>query len=138
MKSYRIVSWIAVVTSIALLVLPRLVPVCTGLSKAGGPMRCHFTFQAEFLVILLAVILSASLLVLRTTEAQLLNGFTVLLLGLIITVLPQPWATGICEHGGACHQTACYMAIGGGILTLAGAAILWLTGKVAKEDKEAA
>lgn len=129
MNSYKIVSWVAVITSIALLVLPRLVPICTGLSKEGGPMRCHFAFQAEFLVVLLAAILSAALLVLRTAEARLLNGFTILLLGIIIVVLPQPWAVGICEHGGACHKTTFFAGAGGGLLTLAGAAVLWLTGK---------
>jgi hypothetical protein len=135
MNGYKIVSWFAAVTSIVLLVLPRLVPICTGLSKEGGPMRCHFAFQAEFLVVLLAVILSVALSVLRTAEARLLNGFTILLLGIIIVVLPQPWAIGICEHGGACHKTAFFAGVGGGLLTLAGAAVLWFTVKGEKAAK---
>jgi len=67
MNYYKILSWLALFTSIVLLILPRIIPICTGHTHDGGPMECHYAYQAEFIITLLAIILSASLLVLRTT-----------------------------------------------------------------------
>ncbi|BBB89481.1 MAG TPA: DUF4418 family protein [Methylomusa anaerophila] len=132
MTKYKLFSWSAVFISVVLLVLPRIFPICNGLMKNGGPMKCHYAYQAEFIITLLAVILSAALLVLRTNEARLLTGFIVFLLGIIVIVLPQPWAIGICEAG-ACGKTTFFATIGGGLLALAGAGIVGLTWK-SKDD----
>ncbi|MDR3590119.1 MAG: DUF4418 family protein, partial [Negativicutes bacterium] len=129
MNSYKAVAWSAVLVSLALLVLPRIVPICTGLTKTGSPMQCHFAFQAEFLITLLALILSGALLVLRTAEAKFLAGFVILLLGLVIVIIPQPWALGLCEDGGACHRTGFFETIGGALLVLTGLGALWLSRK---------
>lgn len=127
MKHYKVLAWTALIISVILLVLPRILPVCTGLDGSGNPMQCHFAYQAEFIIALLAVILSASLLVLQTAEARLLAGFIIFLLGIIIIVLPQPWAIGICPHlSSPCHKTTFYITIGGGILALTGAVLAWL------------
>lgn len=136
MDRYKIAAWVAVIISLVLLILPRVVPICPGLGGDGSPMRCHYAYQAEFIVTLLAVILAGSLLVVRTAEARLLNGFVVCLLGAGIIVLLQPWAVGICPHGGACHKTAFFTTIGGGLLALAGAFIAWLSYKKQREEAQ--
>ncbi|QDR79360.1 DUF4418 family protein [Sporomusa termitida] len=126
MTKYKFFSWSAILLSVLLLVLPRLIPICNGLMQNGSPMHCHYTYQAEFVIALLALILASALLVLRTDEARLLSGFVILLLGITVVILPQTWALGICEAGG-CQKTAFFSAIGGSLLALAGAGIVWLT-----------
>ena len=128
MNRYKALSWIALIVSIVLLILPRIIPICNGHTHDGAPMLCHYAYQAEFIITLLAVILSASLFVLRTAEARLLTGFVILLLGISIIVLPQPWAIGICENG-ACAKTTFFAIIGGSILGLTGLLIALLTRK---------
>lgn len=126
MTTYRLFSWSAVVAAIVLVILPRVIPVCNAYMKNGKPMSCHYTYQTEFLVALLALILAGALFVLVTEEARLLTGFILLLLGIIVVVLPQPWALGICEAGG-CLKTAFFSQIVGGWLALSGAGIVWLS-----------
>ncbi|HWR42648.1 DUF4418 family protein [Sporomusa sp.] len=126
MTKYKFLSWSAILLSALLLVLPRLIPICNGLMKNGSPMNCHYTYQAEFLITLIALILASALLVLRTDEARLLSGFVILLLGITVVILPQTWALGICEAGG-CQKTSFFSTIGGSLLALSGAGIVWLT-----------
>jgi len=133
MNRYKILSWAAFVISIVLLILPRIIPICTGIMGNGNPMHCHYAYQAEFIVTLLAVILSASLFVLRTHEARLLASFVAFLLGIIVIILPQPWAIGICENG-ACLKTTFFETIGGSILAITGLLIALLTHKAQSEE----
>ena len=133
MNRYKILSWVALVISILLLVLPRIIPICTGITGNGTPMVCHYAYQAEFINTLLAVILSASLLVLRTAEARLLASFIVFLLGIVVIILPQPWAIGICENG-ACLKTTFFTTIGGSLLAITGLLIVLLTRKTQSEE----
>lgn len=128
MTKYKFFSWSAIILSVWLLFLPRLIPICNGLMKNGSPMACHYTYQAEFVIAILALILASALFVLRTDEARLLSGFIILLLGLITIILPQSWALGICAAGG-CLKTAFFSTISGGLLALAGAGIVWLKWK---------
>lgn len=135
MDRYKTASWFALIISILLLVLPRIVPICTGLAGGTQPMQCHYTYQAEFVITLLAVILSGSLFVLRTAEARLLTGFVIFLLGVIVIVLPQPWAIGICPHlSSACQKTTFFETIGGGLLVLSGAILAFINYKTQKEE----
>lgn len=90
-------------------------------------MKCHYAYQGEFLVALLAVVIACSLFVVRTAEARLLAGFVLLLLGVIIIVLPQSWAIGICFRGMACEKTTFFTVAGGGLLALTGAAVTWFS-----------
>lgn len=126
MTAYKLLAWSAILLSALLLILPRLIPICTGLMKNGSPMACHYTYQAEFIVGLIALILAGALLVLRTDEARLLSGFVILLLGITVAILPQAWALGICEAGG-CQKTAFFSTAGGVLLALSGAGIVGLT-----------
>ncbi|MBP2625492.1 MAG: hypothetical protein H6Q68_203 [Firmicutes bacterium] len=133
MNRYKILSWIALIISVSLLILPRFVSICTGHTGNGSPMQCHYAYQAEFIITLLAVILSASLLVLRTTEGRLLASFIVLLLGITVIILPKSWAIGICENG-ACLKTASFTTIGGSILAITGLLIAFLISKTQSEE----
>lgn len=136
MDRYKVVSWFAVIISIVLLILPRILPVCTGLANGTQPMQCHYAYQAEFIIALLAVLLSGSLFVLRTSEGRLLAGFVIFLLGIIVIVLPQPWAIGICPHmSSPCHKTTFFETIGGALIALAGAFIVFLNYKAQREEK---
>ncbi|SFL31861.1 DUF4418 family protein [Pelosinus propionicus] len=133
MKKYKLLSWIAVSISLFLLILPILVPICDGLTKAGSPMTCHYTYQAEFIITLIAVIVSAALLVLRTNEARLLAGFIIILLAISSILLPQSWAIGICENG-SCLKTTFFLTIGASLLAVTGAGIVWTTWDSSKES----
>ena len=134
MDRYKIAAWFAVVISTILLILPRILPICNGLAGGTEPMQCHYAYQAEFIVTLLAVILSGSLLVLRTAEARLLAGFVIFLLGIVIVVIPQPWAIGICPHmSSPCHKTTFFETIGASLLIIAGGIITALNYKLRKE-----
>lgn len=134
MRSYKIVSWLTVITSIAIIILPRLVPICTA-GTAENPMRCYFAYQAEFFIALLSLILSGSLLAAKSKETRLLAGFIILLLGLIVVIIPQPWAIGICRtEGAACHKTTFFADILGILLALEGLIIVWLNRKIDQKD----
>jgi hypothetical protein len=139
MKIQKIIGWFAVIISVILLFLPRIIPICTGRIDLGGgnfiPMKCHFAYQAEFLITLLAVIFSAGLLVLRTSEARLLAGFLIFLLRAAIVIIPQPWALGICPEGG-CQQTTFFEVIAGLMLAVAGIAQVWHVYKARQEETE--
>ncbi|WP_371371117.1 DUF4418 family protein [Sporomusa aerivorans] len=125
MKYDKILGWIAVAIGFFLLVLPRAIPICTGLTAAGGPMRCHYTYQAEFLLTLVAIILAWASLVLKTAEARMMTGFTLALLAIVLALLPEPWISGICANG-ACKKTAFFTAVGASLLTITGAIIAWI------------
>lgn len=132
------IAWFAVIISIGLLLLPRLIPICTGHAKAGGqllPMACHYAYQAEFIIGLLAVIVAASLFVLRTAEGKLFASLLILLLGLVIVIIPQPWAIGICPAGG-CQKTTFFVTIGGILYSLAGLINIWLIRRAEQGEAE--
>lgn len=135
MRYDKILGWIAVVTGFFLLVLPRVIPICTGLTAAGSPMRCHYTYQAEFLLTLIAVILAGALFVLKTAEARMMTGFTLALVAIVLALLPEPWVSGICANGG-CQKTAFFTAVGAGLLAITGAVIAWLNYRQYRETQE--
>lgn len=134
MNHYKILSWVALLTSLILLVLPRMIPICTGLTGGSQPMQCHYTYQAEFIITLLAVVFSGSLFVLTGMEARLLNGIVILLLGSTILLLPQSWVIGICPDAGACHKTTFFVTLGGGLFTVTGALLIWLNVRNSREE----
>jgi hypothetical protein len=76
----------------------------------------------------LADILAVGLFMLQTAEARLAVGLTILLIGVIVIALPQPWALGMCRHhAAACHRTFFSTAAVGGGLMITGAWIAWLS-----------
>lgn len=138
MNQNKGIAWFAVIISISLLFLPRLVPICTGHAKVGGqslPMACHYAYQAEFIIGLLAVIVAASLFVLRTAEGKLFASLLILLLGLVVVIIPQPWVIGICPEGG-CQKTTFFVTIGGILYSLAGLSNIWLIRRAEQGEAE--
>jgi hypothetical protein len=120
-KIQKGLSAISLLTSLCLLAVARVCPICSGLNS-GQPMPCHYTYQAAFLFALLAAVASLGLFVLKTDEAQTLAGFFIFAAGAIILALPQNWALGICPHG-SCVKTAFFSNIGAAVLALSGAAL---------------
>nr|WP_092070941.1 DUF4418 family protein [Dendrosporobacter quercicolus]NSL48425.1 DUF4418 family protein [Dendrosporobacter quercicolus DSM 1736]SDM16437.1 protein of unknown function [Dendrosporobacter quercicolus] len=133
MKYHKIISWVAVITGFFLLILPRFIPICTGLTASGAPMRCHYTYQAEFLLTLIAIILAGALLVLKTAEARMMTGFTLALTAVVLALLPEPWVSGICANGG-CGKTAFFTLAGTVFLAVSGAVIVWLNYRRYREE----
>ncbi len=133
MKFYKVAAGIALLASILLLVLPRIIPICNGLAPNGKPMLCHYAYQADFVVALIALTLSLGLFVLKTYEARILGGLTIALLGAASVVLLQPWAVGICQHAGSCHKTSHFISITGAILMVAAVAVIYTSYRVQQQ-----
>lgn len=124
----KITKWIAVLTSSSLLVLPKIFPVCEITGKS--PMRCFFTYQAEFIVALLAFIIALSLFFIKEVETKKLTGFLLFLIGIIMIILPASWGIGICNHEGSpCHITTAWTDGAAVILSLSGLIGVWIAGK---------
>ena len=137
MKQSRTVAWIATITGVFFLLIPSLIPICTGRIKAGNelmPMVCHYAYQAEFIIGLLAVIVAASLFVLRTGEGRLFASFLIFLLGIAVIIIPQSWAVGICPAG-ACQKTTFFLNIAAVLYSLTGAVNIWLIYKKRQEEE---
>jgi hypothetical protein len=102
---------LAVGLALALALTPRFVPPCAHqLETAAGvavPMRCHWTFQIEFLLAVAALIVAGALWVVRHAEARRIVGGGLVLFGLLVIAVPQPWVIGLCGNPEmACHHTA--------------------------------
>jgi len=134
LKYDKLLAWLVLLGSLFLLALPRLIPTCTGVAANGSPMLCHYTYQAEFLVALVATILAGALFALKTSEARLLAGFTLALLAVVLAVLPAAWASGICANG-ACGKTAFFTVAGAGVVALAAAVLAWINYRRCREDR---
>lgn len=135
MKIDKITKWLAVLTSFSLLVLPKIFPVCAINDKS--PMRCFFTYQAEFIVALLAFIIALSLFFIKEIETKKLTGFLLFLIGIIMIILPASWGIGICNHEGSpCHITAAWTDGAAVILSLSGLIGVWTNGKQLARDEE--
>lgn len=119
----RVLMILALLSSLVLVVLPRIFPICTGLMN-GNPMHCHYAYQAEFLFAILAVILAGFLFVLKTSEARALTGLLLSFIAIIIIVLPQPWAIGICTQG-SCLKTAYFSTLIAALLAIIGIFIVF-------------
>jgi hypothetical protein len=129
MKIDKITKWLAVLASISLIVLPKFISVCDVAGK-GSPMRCFFTYQAEFLLALLALIVAISLFFTKETESKKITGFFLFIIGVIILSLPASWVIGLCNHGDSpCHTTAAWTGGASIVLAFNGAIIVWRSGK---------
>jgi uncharacterized membrane protein len=128
----RLAALSALGLSFWLLVLPRVFPICSGLHN-GEPMPCYYTYQAEFILALLAVVVSGGLFFLKTGEGRAVSGFFLVLLGVSVVVLPRPWAVGLCLYG-SCVKTAFFSDISGLLLAAAGVAAVWFSlGRATKQ-----
>lgn len=127
MKIGKITAGIAVLAALAVLVLPEIFPVCP---IGNSPMRCFYTYQAEFLIALLGVIVAISLYFTKEPETKKLTYFFLILIGIIVLVLPASWAIGICGHGDSpCHITSAWTNGAATLLILAGVFGIWISGR---------
>lgn len=117
-KANKSLSAAAFLSSLWLLSVARVFPICSGLNN-GQPMPCHYTYQAVFLFALLAAIASLGLFVFRTSEAKAAAGFFIFAAGTLVLLLPQNWAMGICLYG-SCVKTSFFSNIGAAVLAVAG------------------
>jgi len=93
--------------ALALVLTPRFVPPCTPAVELAPPMRCHWTFQADFLLAVAALIVAGALWIVSHAEARRVVGGVLVLFGLLVIAVTQPWGIGLC--GGSqmpCHHTA--------------------------------
>jgi hypothetical protein len=114
--------------ALALALTPRFVPPCTHqLETAAGafvPMRCHWTFQIEFLLAVAALIVAGALWIVRHAEARRIVGGVLALFGLLVIAVTQPWAVGICGNSEMpCHHTAHWLWLWAALLIADGSFI---------------
>jgi len=132
-KKWKVAAWIAVGLSIALIVIPRVFPICGAMETASGQVshtRCYYTYQAEFLLSLSALLVSASLFFIRGAEGRRLGGLFLALLGALTILLPQSWIIGICSEPDAhCHLTYAWTLAGGIVLIIIGAVLVGLSSR---------
>ena len=137
MKLNKLFYWIALLTSLSLLVLPKFLPICEVVA-GKPPMRCFYTYQAEFILALLALIIAVGLFFAKEEETRKFIGFFLFLLGIIILILPESWALGLCSHGdSACHSTTHWITGASILLSLSGVASLWQAAQESTKDDTA-
>jgi hypothetical protein len=85
------------------------------------PMRCHWTFEVEWLLAISVLVLAGSLWIVRRAEARRVIGAALAWFGLLVVAVTQSWVVGLCAHSEmACHHTAhwlwlwavCLVAVG--------------------------
>ncbi|MBC9784376.1 DUF4418 family protein [Heliobacterium chlorum] len=131
---WRILAYTSILLSAALLVTPKVLPICRDLmitqSSSVVPMRCHYAYQAEFLVSLLALLISGSLLVVKGLEGRRITSLFLVFSGFLVFFIPQKWLIGICGNTAMdCHHTIHWMYGWAGLLILNGFTLTWLAGK---------
>lgn len=144
-KKWKIISGIAVVLSLALLIIPKVFPTCDAgcetmmmpMAKgASSPMRCQFTYQVEFLVSIASLLVSGALFLVRGAEGRRLNGLFLALLGVLAVLLPQSWVIGTCGSPSmACNKVLPWVYSTAILLIVTGAVLAWLAPRsVAEQD----
>ncbi|MTV48244.1 DUF4418 family protein [Heliobacillus mobilis] len=133
-KRWKVLSYTSILLSVALLVTPKILPICRDLmitqSGSAVPMRCHYAYQAEFLVSLLALLISGSLLVVKGLEGRRTTSLFLVFTGLLASLIPQKWIIGICGNAAMdCHHAIHWMYGWAGLLILTGFTLAWLAGR---------
>jgi hypothetical protein len=83
-------------------------------------MRCHWTFEVDWLLSLAAFFVAQSLWFVRHVEARRVVGGTLALFGGLVVAVSQSWVVGLCLHPEmACHRTAHWLWLwSGGLVGL--------------------
>lgn len=113
---WKIVSAVALVVALGLVLLSKVVPVCTDMvaTASGGqmPMRCHYTFRAQLLFAISSVLAAGTLFFVRSNDGRKVAGVMLAALGIMMLILPLSGVSGICRHDHApCHDTAFWNSI---------------------------
>jgi hypothetical protein len=102
----RVANIIALALVAGLILSPYLSPPC-GQPEGMSPMRCHWTFQVDWLLSVAVLLVSGALWFLRGVEARRTVGAILALFGALVVAVSQPWVIGLCKHPEmACHSTA--------------------------------
>jgi hypothetical protein len=114
--------------ALALAVTPRFVVPCAHqIQTAAGasvPMRCHWTFQTEFLLALATLIVTVGLWAVRNPEARRAAGSALALFGLLVVAVSQSWVIGLCGNPAMpCHATAHWLWFWAALLVIDGVLI---------------
>jgi hypothetical protein len=84
-------------------------------------MRCHWTFEVEWLLAISVLVVAGALWIVRRADARRVIGAMLGWFGLLVVAVTQPWVVGLCGHSEmACHRTAhwlwlwavCLVAVG--------------------------
>ena len=103
----RLANSLAVGLALALAFTPRWVEPCTPTVETAAPMHCHWSFQADFLLAVAALIVAGALWVVDHPAARRIVGLGLVLLGGLIVAVTQPWGIGLCGNPHMpCHHTA--------------------------------
>ncbi|HHW06893.1 MAG TPA: DUF4418 family protein [Clostridia bacterium] len=108
---WKTISIIALVIALGLVLVPKVVPVCSAMvaTASGGqmPMRCFYTFRAQSLFAVTSVLAAVSLFVVRSPDGRKTVGAMLAVLGIMMAVLPLSGVMGICMRSDMpCHTTA--------------------------------
>lgn len=123
MRGERLSRWIFLLSSMALLFLPYVFPICPIMGK---PMRCFFTYRAEFLFALLAIVQSLLLFWAQQQEAKKAISILLLLTAISLWFLPYSFVLGICAHGdNPCHVTTFWVRLVSALLALSSMVSIW-------------
>lgn len=123
MKGERVSRWILLFSSIALLFLPYVFPICPVMGK---PMRCFFTYRTEFLFAILAIVQSLLLFWAQKKETKKAVSILLLFTAIILWFLPYSFVLGICAHGDSpCHVTTLWVRLVSALLALSSIASIW-------------
>ena len=99
----RVANGLASGLAVTLLLSPLFVPPCDGTM----PMRCHWTFEVEWLLAVSVVGVAASLWFVRRVDARRVIGAVLAWFGVLVIAVTQSWVVGLCGHSEmACHHTA--------------------------------
>jgi hypothetical protein len=116
----RLTNGLASGLAFALLLSPRFVAPCSGTM----PMRCHWTFEVEWLLAVSVLVVSGSLWIVRRAEARRVVGAVLAWFGLLVVAVTQSWVVGLCGHPDmACHHTAHWLWLWAGGLVALGVTI---------------
>lgn len=136
MRKQRTIAAVALIISIFMAFLPRIIPICEKTAAMTQPMRCFFAYRAELAVALLAAIVALSLFILTEKQGKIFAGIMLALLAVVAIILPQPWSIGICmHHNSPCHNTYSWTVIGGVVLVFLGLLTSWLNFKLSELEK---
>jgi len=116
MRVNKLIRWIVLLAALGLLFAPVIFPVCP---VEGKPMRCFYTYRAEFIFALLAVIGAITLFFVKAQETRYVLGGALFLVALSIFLLPFSWILGVCAHGDSpCHITALFTKVVSAVLAI--------------------
>lgn len=142
-KKWKIGAAVAVLLSLALLFIPKILPICDSgcgammpmTKEAAAPMACYYTYRVVLLISLASLLVSGSLFWVKGAEGRRLNGLFLALLGLLAVLVPQSWIIGTCGSPSmGCNKVLPWVYGAGTLLIITGVVLAWLAPRSAAEQ----